>query len=145
VWFVWNRSLDELGNDYVGVESQFSVASCVLSFSSSGIGHVVADRCVEELRTNFRGNIWGHNGPGLITRVLLKMCNSANVSRCPFIGSHIQQILHNFGILVPVMYGILISTERSHYLVSATYFNTTLNNTVIQPLESSPHLRTQFL
>jgi lactosylceramide 4-alpha-galactosyltransferase len=77
---VSNRSLAALGTNYVGLESQESAGSCVLSFASDGIGHAVADSCVEELRTNFRGDIWVHNGPGLITRVLLKICKCSRVS-----------------------------------------------------------------
>ena len=75
-----NRSLDALGTNYVGLESPGAVGSSVLSFAWDGVGHTVAGRCVEELRTNFRGDIWAHNGPGLITRVLLKMCNCSRVS-----------------------------------------------------------------
>ena len=75
-----NRSLDELGTNYVGLESPDNVGSSVLNFAWDGVGHTVAGSCVEELRANFRGDILGHNGPGLITRVLLKMCNSSRVS-----------------------------------------------------------------
>jgi lactosylceramide 4-alpha-galactosyltransferase len=51
-----------------------------MNFAWDGIGHEVADMCVEELRSNFRGDDWIHNGPALITRVLKRMCNSSNVS-----------------------------------------------------------------
>ena len=66
----------------MGLELPDSLGSSVLSFAWDGVGHTVAGRCVEELRTNFRGDIWAHNGPGLITRVLLKMCNCSRVSHC---------------------------------------------------------------
>ena len=75
-----NRSLDVLGTNYVSLESSGTVGSSVLSFSWDGMGHAVADSCVEELRTNFRGDIWTHNGPELVTRVLLKTCNFSSVS-----------------------------------------------------------------
>jgi hypothetical protein len=77
---VSNRSLEALGTNYVGLESPGTVGSSVLSYALDGAGHTVARRCVEELRTNFRGDIWTHNGPGLITRVLLKVCNCSRVS-----------------------------------------------------------------
>jgi lactosylceramide 4-alpha-galactosyltransferase len=79
---VSNRSLDALGANYVGLESPDVVGSSVLNFAWDSVGHTVAGSCVEELRANFRGDIWGHNGPELITRVLLKMCNSSRVSNC---------------------------------------------------------------
>lgn len=74
------RSLDALGTNYVGLESPEIAGSSVLSFAWDGMGHAVAGSCVEELRANFRGDIWAHNGPGLVTRVLLKMCNCSRVS-----------------------------------------------------------------
>ena len=75
-----DRSLDALGTNYVGLESADTAGSSVLSFAWDGMGHAVADSCVEELRANFRGDIWAHNGPGLVTRVLLKMCSFSRVS-----------------------------------------------------------------
>lgn len=35
--------------------------------------------CIEDLRKNFRGDNWGNNGPGVITRVLQKLCGTKNV------------------------------------------------------------------
>jgi lactosylceramide 4-alpha-galactosyltransferase len=78
---VSDRPLDPLGNNYVGLESNATAGSSVLSLARTGVGHEVAASCVEELRTNFRGNVWAHNGPGLLTRVLLKMCNCSRVSQ----------------------------------------------------------------
>jgi lactosylceramide 4-alpha-galactosyltransferase len=77
---VSNRSLDALGTNYVGLESSEIVGSSVLNFDWDGMGYAVADRCVKELRANFRGDIWGHNGPELITRVIQHMCKCSRVS-----------------------------------------------------------------
>ena len=82
-----NRSLDALGTNYVCLESPYDVGSSVLSFAWDGLGHTVAGNCVEQLRTNFRGDIWTHNGPGLITRVLLEKCKCSNVSHLT-VGEH---------------------------------------------------------
>jgi hypothetical protein len=54
---VSNRSLDALGSNYVGLESPETAGSSVLSFAWDGMGHALADSCVEELRANFRGDI----------------------------------------------------------------------------------------
>ncbi|XP_069685761.1 lactosylceramide 4-alpha-galactosyltransferase-like [Periplaneta americana] len=74
------KSLEGLSSNYVGVESSDNLASGVLNFATEGVGHDVATQCVEELRTNFRGDIWIHNGPGLITRVMLRMCDCYEVT-----------------------------------------------------------------
>jgi hypothetical protein len=79
-WSVSNRSLNALGTNYVGLESPENVGSSVLNFAWDGVGHTVAERCMEELRVNFRGDIWGYNGPELITRVIQQMCNCSRVS-----------------------------------------------------------------
>jgi hypothetical protein len=79
-WSVSNRSLDALGTNYACVEQTGVVAAGLMNFGLDGMGRAVADMCLEELRTNFRRDIWTHNGPGLITRVLQKMCNCSSVS-----------------------------------------------------------------
>jgi lactosylceramide 4-alpha-galactosyltransferase len=76
-----NRSLDALGSNYAERESASVAANGVVNFAWDGIGHRVADRCLEELRSNFRGDIWGYNGPMLITRVLNRMCNFSQVNQ----------------------------------------------------------------
>uniref|UniRef100_A0A1B6KGG8 Alpha 1,4-glycosyltransferase domain-containing protein n=1 Tax=Graphocephala atropunctata TaxID=36148 RepID=A0A1B6KGG8_9HEMI len=75
---VVTKSLSNLSN-FAGAESDEDVAAGVLSFSSGGAGHQMAGACVEELRTDFRGYDWGHNGPGIITKVLKSTCGTENV------------------------------------------------------------------
>jgi hypothetical protein len=66
--------------NYVGLESTDTVANSVLSFDIAGIGHAVPDKCLDQIRTDFRGNVWSYNGPQLIGRVLLEMCHTLHVS-----------------------------------------------------------------
>jgi hypothetical protein len=66
--------------NYVGLESPDAVASCVLSFDVGGVGRAVAEKCLDQIRTDFRGDIWAYNGPELITRALLGMCQTLHVS-----------------------------------------------------------------
>ncbi|RZC37848.1 Gb3 synth and/or Gly transf sug domain containing protein, partial [Asbolus verrucosus] len=68
------QSLEGLPPNYAGSESSRNVAAGVLSFSSEGTGHELAKLCLEDLRDNFRGSDWGYNGPGVITRLLRRIC-----------------------------------------------------------------------
>lgn len=62
------RSLESIFGDFAGAESDENVASGVLKFSPSGIGHSHAKMCLLDLSKHFRGDDWGNNGPGVITR-----------------------------------------------------------------------------
>lgn len=73
-----NRCLDGLSN-FAGAEDWENVASGVLSFGTSDLGRLFADACVRDLKTNYRGDAWGNNGPGVITRTLQKICGIKNV------------------------------------------------------------------
>ena len=72
------RSMDKLTN-FVGAQDIYDIASGVMGFSSSGFGHEVITKCLIDLVDNFRGDLWGNNGPGLITRVLRNVCNVRSV------------------------------------------------------------------
>jgi hypothetical protein len=39
----------------------------------------MAEACLDNLRSEFRGDDWGNNGPGVITRVLKKLCKVQQV------------------------------------------------------------------
>lgn len=68
------RSLETLPANFAGSESETNVAAGVLGFSSTGVGHRHAKSCVDDLEKNFKGNDWGNNGPGVITRLLRRVC-----------------------------------------------------------------------
>ena len=74
------RTLSGLSN-FAGAESNTDVAAGVLNFDSDGLGHEMAEACLDNLRKEFRGNDWGNNGPGVITRVLKKFCRTKHVSK----------------------------------------------------------------
>lgn len=44
------------------------------------IGRRMANECIQEIRNNFRGDMWSYNGPGVITRILKKICSTENMS-----------------------------------------------------------------
>lgn len=70
---VVTSSLENLTN-FAGAEDWDDVAAGVMGFDLSKLGRRVADACVRDLRKNFRGDVWGNNGPGVITRTLQKLC-----------------------------------------------------------------------
>ncbi|XP_063227602.1 uncharacterized protein LOC134533838 isoform X2 [Bacillus rossius redtenbacheri] len=77
--FIFVRSLDDLGMDFVVAERSNWIANGAISFSAEGLGHAVVGRCLKELETHFDGNIWSHNGPALITKIVSMLCNTTLV------------------------------------------------------------------
>ncbi|XP_017881402.1 lactosylceramide 4-alpha-galactosyltransferase-like [Ceratina calcarata] len=69
--------LEDLTN-FAGIQDSI-VGAGAIGFSGSTLGRRVADICINDLRNNFRGDIWGHNGPGVITRMLENLCSTKNV------------------------------------------------------------------
>jgi hypothetical protein len=75
-----DRSLDELGTNYVCKENSDALSACVLSFASDGIGRRMSQMCVDEILNSFSGDWANHNGQDLIMRVLKKVCGVDKVS-----------------------------------------------------------------
>ncbi|CAG9830875.1 unnamed protein product [Diabrotica balteata] len=69
------KPIQDLPLSFAGIEAEVDLGSAALSFSPDGIGHELAEQCLEDLRECFDGNAWATNGPGVITRVLKKHCN----------------------------------------------------------------------
>ncbi|KAF7993056.1 hypothetical protein HCN44_005837 [Aphidius gifuensis] len=76
---VVKSSLENL-TDFVGAEDAIDANAAVFGLGHTEIGRHVANMCIEDLRKNFRGDNWGNNGPGVITRVLQKLCSTKNVA-----------------------------------------------------------------
>ncbi|XP_006572148.1 lactosylceramide 4-alpha-galactosyltransferase isoform X2 [Apis mellifera] len=79
-------SIEHLTN-FAGAEDWKYVAAGVIGFDFTTLGRRMADACIRDIRANFRGDIWGNNGPGVITRTLQKFCSTKNIqdmstSRC---------------------------------------------------------------
>ncbi|KAF5285512.1 hypothetical protein FQR65_LT13209 [Abscondita terminalis] len=71
------KSLSDLPPNFAALEADDTVGSAVLAFSSNGSGHEFAQMCLEDLKEDFRGDVWIHNGPGVITRLLTKLCEAS--------------------------------------------------------------------
>lgn len=72
------------------------MAAGIIGFDASMIGRRMANECIQEIRSNFRGDIWSHNGPGVITRILKKICSTKNVSTRKFTYYNIMNIRYKF-------------------------------------------------
>ncbi|KAJ8678112.1 hypothetical protein QAD02_013899 [Eretmocerus hayati] len=67
-------------SDFAGAEDTFSVAAGIIGLKATGLGRRIAIACLRDLMRNFQGKLWGHNGPGVITRTLQKFCAVQYVS-----------------------------------------------------------------
>ncbi|XP_030556651.1 lactosylceramide 4-alpha-galactosyltransferase-like isoform X2 [Drosophila novamexicana] len=74
------RSMEDVPLNYAGVESYTHVANGVLSMAPTGFGHEFAKSCLLDFQQQFDGDAWGHNGPGVITRVAQRICGTTNMS-----------------------------------------------------------------
>ncbi|KAL0893380.1 hypothetical protein ABMA27_014967 [Loxostege sticticalis] len=68
------RSFNSLDNNWSARESVYAVDSGVMSFSRDSLGRKMASAAIEDFRKNYKPNVWGNNGPGVITRVVKQMC-----------------------------------------------------------------------
>ncbi|XP_028138156.1 lactosylceramide 4-alpha-galactosyltransferase-like [Diabrotica virgifera virgifera] len=69
------KSLQNLPLNYAGLQTEEQVAAGVISFEADGFGHSLADKCVNRLKKNFNGQIWGRNGPYIVSAVMKENCN----------------------------------------------------------------------
>ncbi|KAJ8728399.1 hypothetical protein PYW08_016784 [Mythimna loreyi] len=74
------KSLTPLGHNWVAKESNDLVNAAVIAISMDHLGRKLAEALINEVGTTYRPDIWIHNGPGAITRVLHKMCETPHPS-----------------------------------------------------------------
>ncbi|XP_005185262.1 lactosylceramide 4-alpha-galactosyltransferase [Musca domestica] len=73
------RSMEDVPPNYTGAESNTHLAAGVMNFAHDGFGHEIAEECLLDLQHNFDGSNWGNNGPGVITRVMKRICQTSNI------------------------------------------------------------------
>ncbi|XP_033165006.1 lactosylceramide 4-alpha-galactosyltransferase [Drosophila mauritiana] len=76
---VVQQNLEKMPPNFTGAESNISLACGVMKMSPGGLGHKIATMCLRDLEANYNANKWGTNGPGVITRVAKKQCNTDNI------------------------------------------------------------------
>lgn len=78
IYIYFDRSIEHLTN-FASAEDWYQVAAGILGFDTSKLGRHISNESIYEIRNNFRGDIWGYNAPGVITRVLKRICLTENV------------------------------------------------------------------
>lgn len=73
------RSMEEVPPNYTGAESDTHLAAGVMNLEPTGFGHGIAESCLRDFQHNFDGRDWGNNGPGVITRVAQKICQTNDI------------------------------------------------------------------
>ncbi|XP_034098794.1 lactosylceramide 4-alpha-galactosyltransferase-like [Drosophila albomicans] len=74
------RTLMNLPENFLGAESEHSLASSLLSLAPSGIGRQFIKECLRDFQQHFDAKNWRKNGDQLINRVASKFCGTQNVS-----------------------------------------------------------------
>ncbi|KAI9581004.1 hypothetical protein GQX74_014387 [Glossina fuscipes] len=74
------RSIENMPPNFVGAESTYYLAAGVMNFAPDGLGHKISKLCVSDFVRNFKGNNWANNGPGVITRVMRKICDTETIA-----------------------------------------------------------------
>ncbi|XP_063534360.1 lactosylceramide 4-alpha-galactosyltransferase-like isoform X1 [Cydia strobilella] len=75
------KALDPLVRNWAARETDTAVAAGALAFSRDELGRSVAEAAIRDIKSNYRGDNWGNNGPGVITRILKKYCSTSNLSQ----------------------------------------------------------------
>ncbi|KAJ8728397.1 hypothetical protein PYW08_016782 [Mythimna loreyi] len=75
------KSLTPLGNNWVAKQDSSFVNAAAIAISTDQLGRKLVEAVMNELKTTYRPDIWVHNGPGAITRVLRKMCTTKKLAK----------------------------------------------------------------
>jgi len=70
------KSLENLKLNFAAIESDVNVAAGIMGFENNGYGKMLAESCVLDLAYNYKPHEWGNNGPGVISRLSRKLCNT---------------------------------------------------------------------
>ncbi|CAD0199572.1 unnamed protein product [Chrysodeixis includens] len=74
------KSLDELPPNWVAKQSDFSLASGILSFAKDEVGRNVTRRILELISQTFNPYDWSVNGPYAVQKAVLHLCMTGNHS-----------------------------------------------------------------
>lgn len=70
------KSFEPLEKNFVAAESYNSIGSSVIHFGNDELGRFIAEQCLIELSNTFDGKKWAYNGPGVLTRVISRLCET---------------------------------------------------------------------
>lgn len=120
------KRLDSVGSNFVCNDVANTVNGAVMNFENNKTSRVIVEEFMKDLSTNFDGNIWGSNGPLLITRVLKRMC-------------HTNQTLEM--VEMKDCKGIHVLAENFCYPIAgvewAKYFDETISKSIMRQVNQS--------
>ncbi|XP_062126013.1 lactosylceramide 4-alpha-galactosyltransferase-like [Drosophila sulfurigaster albostrigata] len=73
------RTMENIPLNYVGAEEPGALCNAVFSLDSTGIGHEIAELCLNDFQENFNGQGYISNGPSLVMRMTKQVCNSTSI------------------------------------------------------------------
>lgn len=120
---VVKERLEVIPANYAGAESENFIAAGVINLDHNGFGHRIADMCLKNFFEEFKGNDWGNNGPGVITRVMKK--DICKVTKTQFMTA---ERCNHFKVY-PKEAFYAISWWNAHYFFEEKYTMKTMNAT----------------
>uniref|UniRef100_A0A1A9WNU9 Gb3_synth domain-containing protein n=1 Tax=Glossina brevipalpis TaxID=37001 RepID=A0A1A9WNU9_9MUSC len=69
------RSMEDMPVNFIGAEQDNRLASGVMNIANDGFGHKIAELFLSEFERSINSTFWGETGPGVVTRVMLRVCN----------------------------------------------------------------------
>ncbi|XP_076266969.1 lactosylceramide 4-alpha-galactosyltransferase-like [Rhynchophorus ferrugineus] len=87
------KNLDEIPENFAGAQEDEYLASGVMGFSKYGVGHKHVESCLKDLAENYNGDVWGSNGPLIVTKLAKRLCKDSHIKS--FIGKSCE----NFHLL----------------------------------------------
>ncbi|XP_034100891.2 lactosylceramide 4-alpha-galactosyltransferase-like [Drosophila albomicans] len=74
------QSLEDEVPNFMGAETNTSIGNSVLGLEPDGFGHMVAELLLNDFQRNYLGNVWAHNGPKLLVRMMTRICGTNDVN-----------------------------------------------------------------
>ncbi|XP_054273215.1 lactosylceramide 4-alpha-galactosyltransferase-like [Macrosteles quadrilineatus] len=75
------KSLNDLGSNYIGLESSKSINGAVINVEPFGDGHSLMKSVIQFISRNFDSKVWGANGPDALTCVILQKCGLKTINK----------------------------------------------------------------
>lgn len=114
------ESFDNVPLNFAGAESEDVVANGVMSYDSNGFGHYIVDMMLRRFVTQFRGDLWAHNGPSLITDILMHEICKTNDTKYMTL-----EQCHGFQVFPTNVFYAIHYTNWQHFF-EAKHLNTSL-------------------
>ncbi|XP_034098262.2 lactosylceramide 4-alpha-galactosyltransferase-like [Drosophila albomicans] len=74
------RALEHDNPNFMGAEIKISIGNSVLGLAPDGFGHMLAELFLNDFQRNYLGNVWAHNGPRLMERIMSRLCGTSDVA-----------------------------------------------------------------